>query len=151
VGKPTLAEIRYRLQTYESTGDDLVHCLAFETHMISVKKRGAISVMVAEDCADDLAVHEHIFKPELPIRPSEKCRSILQEAGGCWSAVRISVEHIIGLVSAVLWQALDFKRQEKVGLSPVALRFRGGNVVSAMYRCPTLTPQEYLRPEAERM
>lgn len=73
------------------------------------------------------------------------------------------MEHIIGKVSGI-WQALNFKGQEKVGLSPVALRYRVAvfltncltamrqiNVVSAMYGIPPITILELLRPEAERM
>jgi len=63
-GTPTLADLRHRLQTYAATGEDLVHCLAFETKMVAIKRRGAISVVVAED---GLAVKEHLFLPELPI------------------------------------------------------------------------------------
>lgn len=87
-----------------------------------------------------------------------------EDANARWSAVRISVEHIIGNVSAVIWQALDFKRQEKVGLSSVALRYRvgvflmncltcmrGKNVMSAMYHCPPPPIEVYLGPEEERM
>jgi hypothetical protein len=55
--------------------------------MVSVKKRGAIAVVVVDDGADGLAVKEHIFLPKLPITPSEKCRSILQEAGVAHSTV----------------------------------------------------------------
>ena len=84
-GTPTLADLRHRLQTYEATGEDLVHCLVFETTMVAIKRRGAIAVVVAEeDDADVLVVKEHLFLPELPIRPSEKCQNLLVEAGGLY-------------------------------------------------------------------
>jgi len=62
--------------------------------MVSVKKRGGIAVVVAEDGPDGLAVKEHIFLPKLPITPSQKCRSILQEAGGlCQDMAHSTVMH----------------------------------------------------------
>jgi hypothetical protein len=101
----------------------------------------------------------YIQKPILRAFPSPED----DDCNARWSAVRISVEHIIGKVSGI-WQALNFKGQEKVGLSPVALRYRVAvfltnyltamrqiNVVSAMYGIPPITILELLRPEAERM
>lgn len=61
-GAPTLGGVRQRLQTYAATGENLLHCLAFETQMVAIKRRTAIAVLLIDDGADRLAVTEHIFQ-----------------------------------------------------------------------------------------
>jgi hypothetical protein len=78
-----------------------------------------------------------------------------------WSGVRVSVENAIGGI-ANTWQAIDFKRQEKYGLTAVALRYkaavilynalqcaRGGNQISERFLVDPPTLEEYMRPPPE--
>ena len=76
-GTPTLAEVRDRLQTYTSTGEDLFYCILFELTMISITRKRAISVMIYEDDAEGFKVHEHIIRPKLTLQASETCKEKL--------------------------------------------------------------------------
>ena len=80
------------------------------------------------------------------------------DANARWSSVRVSVEHAIGGVTNT-WQALDFLRQEKLGLSPLGTKYkvavllynalncvRGGSQVSRYFLVPPPTLEEWLRP-----
>jgi hypothetical protein len=72
------------------------------------------------------------------------------------SAVRVSVEWTFGNIVA-LWAFLDFKKNLKVGLSPVGTLYKlgvlltnchtciyGGNIVSAKFNLPPPTLRAYL-------
>jgi hypothetical protein len=85
-----------------------------------------------------------------------------EDANARYSSARVAVEHLIGAVSNT-WQALEFKRTEKVCLSAVALRYRvgvflyncltcmrGGNQVSQRFMVEPPTLQQFLRPQHER-
>lgn len=97
-------------------------------------------------------------------RPIQKVIMSVEEedANARYSSARVAVEHLIGAVSNT-WQALEFKRTEKVCLSAVALRYRvgvflyncltcmrGGNQVSQRFMVEPPTLQQFLRPQHER-
>ena len=83
-GAATLSEMRQRLETYVSTGEDYVWCVAFELLWTAITKRRAISVLVitdAEEKEGELgAVHEYTWRPELSIKPLEECEEMLRNA-----------------------------------------------------------------------
>ena len=71
------------------------------------------------------------------------------------SSVRVSVEHAIGHITN-LFPALDFTREEKLGLTPIAAKFlvacifrnmvtvvRGANQISHYFDCQPPTPAEF--------
>mgnify|MGYP002786054755 FL=1 len=75
------------------------------------------------------------------------------------ASVRVSVEHAIGLV-ATTFPAIDFVRQEKLGLGGVGVKYlvacmmrnmmtciRGGNQISDMFGVQPPSLSEYLRYE----
>ena len=71
------------------------------------------------------------------------------------SRARVSVEHAIGNVCN-LFPALDYKREEKMGITPIALKYtvacimrnfitvvRGSNQISDFFDCPPPSINEY--------
>jgi len=86
-GMPTLAEVRNRLQTYTSTGEDLFYCIFFELKMVSIKTQRAISVRIYEDDAEGFKVHEHIIRPHLTLQASEESEEKLREADGVYKDI----------------------------------------------------------------
>ena len=85
----TLADIRERLETYDSTGDHHVDCVLFELRMAAIKKKRAISILVidgvmAEQGQENVQIHEWLVKPQLPVRATDACAEILREAGGSY-------------------------------------------------------------------
>ena len=78
----TLPEVRQKLDTYVSQGEDLVCCMAFELLWTAITNKRAVSVMVFQEDAEGKPgnVQEYTWKPELLVRPPDDCDEWLREA-----------------------------------------------------------------------